>query len=676
MAAAAPGIGQTMFETEREEAIYELGRDMVLAHEALFREQHQNTTPEFHEEIITDWHSDEPLVGTMAFRGGAKSTRSEEAVTLETLFRGARNVVILGESETRAVERLRAIKNNLLMNDRIQELFAIAPGEIWTETKALLSNGVYLQAYGRGQSLRGVKHLDQRPDLILIDDLEDEEAVATPEARMKTLLYFTKVVLPCMAPNGKIRIVGTPLHPESLIQKLFSTPGWLFKRYPIYFTNEDGELEATWPQRYSVEWAMEKRQQLEDLGRGDDFVQEYLCQPTNPATQTFTPEMMRVVPQLRSWHAAYAMYDPARTTNKNSATTGKVVWSWIGAKLVVWDGFAKKIMPDEIIKDMFEVDDEYNPVAIGVEETGLNEWLLQPIRTAQRERGHTLPLRPLNAPKGKLDFIRALQPYFRAGEVEFARDLPDLRAQLLGFPTGAIDFPNALAYVLKIRLGLPIYEGFGAENITPDVMPARRSPLWLALNSNGTCTTGVLCQIAGGQFSVLADWLVEGPPGLVLNDIISEAALCVPTLGNRSGKNPNVSVTTRPDVKAIAPKLHWDRNSIGLIAAAKSIPITLSRGNERATGIEEIHKLLRSAVHGMPAFRVDSHATWTLRALSGGYCRQHDKTDADPMNPYTVLVEGLEALAGMLRGIAQPSDNDRTFGYTDSGKKYLSALAR
>lgn len=663
------------FENPRENAMFVLGGDMLMAHRVIFREQHSNRTAPFHEEIITDWHSSAPYVLDMAFRGAGKSTLSEEAITIETAFRRVKNVVILGESETRAVERLRTIKYMLLTNEGIQELFALGPGEIWTETKALLSNGVYLQAYGRGQSLRGVKHLEQRPDLILIDDLEDEEAVRTPEARLKTLIYFTKVVLPSLAPNGRIRVVGTPLHPESLIQRFYTAPGWIAKRYPIYFRNEAGELEATWPDRYSVEWALGKKNALEDLGRADDFVQEYLCEPTNPATQTFTQDMIKVIPQIRSWHAVFAMYDPARTTHKKSATTGKAVWSWIGHKLVIWAASAKKWMPNEIVDDMFEVDNEFNPVTLGVEETGLNEFLLQPIRTAQRERGHILPLRPLNAPKGKFDFIRGLQPYFRAGEVEFACDLPDLQKQLLGFPTGEIDAPNALAYALRMKLGVAVYDNFGVDNIAEEIRVSQRAQLWIAINSNGSCTTAILAQIAFGQLSIIADVLVEGSPDIWLYDIIQEVSLSLPTFQTKAGEKYTQTEFNRAQAKIIAPRMHWDRSQIGLTAAAKAIPLTVMRGGDEMMGRQEIQGLFNSKAHGMPALRVDMAARWTLRAFAGGYCRPIDKIEPDPASPYTVLMQGLEALTGMLRGV-EPIDNSRNLAYTPEGRPYHSARAR
>ena len=98
-----------------------------------------------------------------------------------------------------------------------------------------------------------------------------------------------------------------------------------------------------------------------------------------------------------------------------SATTGKAVWSWIGRRLIVWELKAERWSPDEIIADILDTNDRYSPVWLGVEKTGLNEWIMQPLR--QAARGRLLPIRGVEAPRGKLDFIRSLQPFFAAGEV-------------------------------------------------------------------------------------------------------------------------------------------------------------------------------------------------------------------------------------------------------------------
>lgn len=665
---------------ERSQIILELGRDPVLAHAVLFGDKHTDETPPFHKEIIADWHSDAPNVLTEAFRGAAKSTLAEEAIVIEACFKRFGNGVVLGESEQRAVDRLRTIKNIFETNEFITELFEIGPGAIWTDAKVTLSNGIMLQAYGRGQSLRGVKYLDVRPDLVFIDDLEDDESVKTPDAREKTRKWFVRTVMPMRAPGARVRFAATPLHPDALAPTLAKDKQfWLTRVYPIIYKNDAGELAATWADRYSVTDALAIKASMEKLGEGDAWVQEYMCEAVNPATQVFTPDLIRIVPQARSWHATYAMYDPARTTNKKSATTGKIVWSWIGRKLVIWAASGRKWMPDEIVKDMFDVDREFNPVVIGVEETGLNEWLMQPIRAEQALRGHSIPLRALHAPKGKLDFIRGLQPYFRAGEVEFACDLPELRDQLLGFPTGDIDIPNALAYALKLRLGQPVYENFSADLIAAELRSAPRSPMWLAVNSDGRNTAAVLVQVTQGQVLVFADWLVEGDPGVALTDILAEASLDVPVHRAPSPDGSKVEGVrlARGALRLVAPKQHWDAyDSIGLRAAARKVPADIQRGGETVDGRAELRSLFTRRTHGAPSLQISANATWTLRAFAGGYCRQLDATEPQD-GPYAVLMQGLEAFAAMLRGVGvREVEADRNYATTASGQRYLSARAR
>jgi len=661
--------------TDQEILIQKLVSSPLTAHGLFFGDRHSVASPKFHASIINDWHSQRPKVLTLAFRGAAKSTLAEEAITVIAALGQTRNCVILGESETRAAERLRSIKNNFEANEYIETALGVRPGDIWTDTRCTLTNGTILQAYGRYQSLRGVKHLDQRPDLIFMDDLEDKESVSTPEARHKTRQWYTSTVVPALAVNGRMRMAATPLHPEALAVTLGKTSQWTQRLFPIIYKDGSGEWAATWPSMYSVEWALAKQAEMEEVGQGEDFVQEYLCQATDPASQVFTADMFRIVPRTRSYHAVYAVYDPARTTNKQSATTGKAVASWVGQKLVIWQSSARKMMPDEIVKDIFETDEQYSPVAIGFEENGLNEWALQPIRAEQLRRGYTVPLRPLSAPKGKLDFIRGLQPYFKAGEVEFASDMPDLRAQLLGFPTGLIDAPNALAYMLKMKAGVPIYENFREEIIDDGARTLGRVPTYLCLNTDGRVTTGVLLQVIRGRLTILADWLHEGDAGQALPDIIQSARLELPGAPQTPDKLGTQGVAPLA-LRPICPREHFDEYStLALRAVAKRSKLIVSRGGDVSLGREELRGLLRRFVHDTPAIAVHPRARWTLRALAGGYSRQLDSPDPTP-GAYQVLMAGLESFAALLRGGLDAVDTQPVYAYTEDGRKYISALAR
>src|SRR3984957_18541298 len=267
---------------DRDEIIERLARNPRLAHATLFPHRHGDETPPFHLEMIDAWWSDDPHVGTEAFRGGAKSTIAEEAICGMACLRRFKNAIILGDNETRAKERLTSIKHELEHNPDIEELFGNLVGETWTETKIVLTNGVVMQAYGRGQSLRGAKHLAQRPDMAFGDDMESEDDILTPEAREKFKQWFLKVVMPALTPVHRFRIAGTPLHPEAWLVKLKSMAGWKARTYPIRYRNADGEWTPTWPARFTLSKVDEIERGYIEAGATQEFAQEYLCQSEDP----------------------------------------------------------------------------------------------------------------------------------------------------------------------------------------------------------------------------------------------------------------------------------------------------------------------------------------------------------------------------------------------------------
>jgi hypothetical protein len=503
---------------ECEKLILEFACDPVIAHQTLFKVRHPDATPPFHDELIEAWHSAAPKVLALAFRGGGKSTLAEEAIALSAAMKLVRNVLIIGSSSDRANDRLRAIKHEFETNELLTELYGDLRGSVWAVERIVLANGVCIQAFGRGQALRGVKHHDARPDLCFVDDVEEDEHVRSPEARQETLRWFMRELVPALDKNGRIRVNATPLDREALPMTLSRQSGWITKTYPIEFIDAQGERRATWPTRFPLAWIDEKRREFDEAGMANEYRQEFMCEPESPATRVFLPPMFQVKHHVRTWEPVFAFYDPARTVKASSATTGWAVWSWIGNKMIVWDGGAEFWKPDEIIEHMFKVNDEYSPVLIGVEINGLEEFIMQPLRLEQLRRNTFIPVTGYRAPKGKLQFISSLQPFLQAGDITFAKDIPASR-QFLSFPTGRIDFPNALAYALKLRPDV-IYENFTMGNVVQDLTAQHGSPIYLCLNATRAVTTAVAVQFVGQGLHVLADWVREGEPGATVADLM------------------------------------------------------------------------------------------------------------------------------------------------------------
>ena len=646
--------------TARDAAVLKLGRNRHLAHQVLFKHRHPDATPPFHCDLIGLWHSRVPKVLVMAFREAGKSTIAEEAFVVGGSYALFHNAIIVGSTEKRACERLRAIKHEFEHNELLAELFEYQVGKVWNEAEVILANGVRIIAVGRGQSLRGTKHLHYRPDFCFCDDIEDKEHVVTPEARDATQAWFMDELLPCLDRDARIRMNATPLDRDSLPMRVRKWSAWQTRTYPIEYVDAAGERQPTWEARYPLSWVDAKRKEYQDAGDLEGYAREYMCVAEDPKARIFTSGMFKVEPRVRTWQPAFAMYDPARTTKATSATTGWAVWSWIGNRMVVWDGGGEMWKPDEIVGHIFKTAEQYDPVTIGIEEDGLNDWLKQPLRHEMLRRNLMIPVEPMKAPKGKIPFIEGLQPFFLAGEISFAKELPVLVQQFLSFPTGRIDGPNALAYALRMRPGLVVYENFSSGNVVESLAARARVPVFLCLNSDGGTTTAVAVQVVDGALHVLADFVREGDPGAVLDAILVDARLL---LG---------------DMRLVAGPAHWlDYNRVGLRGAVAKVPAELRRGSPEEDGRGEIRELLRRQIHGLPGLLVSTQAHWTLNAFAAGYARAVDKRgvvqDEARQGVYRTLMEGLETFTALMRG-SMLDDSKPNVRVTEGGQRYVSAL--
>jgi hypothetical protein len=649
--------------SEKDKIKVRLGLDRLLAHKFLFKHRHKQESPPFHKQMILDWHSSHPKVLDMVFRGGAKSTIAEEAIIIKALFREFKNGLIVGASFDRAAARLHAIKRELEGNDMIRELFGDLRGQPWGEDKIELSTGIVIQALGKGQSLRGIKELDQRPDLIFADDLEDRVDTQKPESRQKIKDWWDFDLVPACDPNHLERMAATPLHPECLPESLKRSPDWLVHTFPIYYLDEESKPQSSWPARFPIETVLKDEASAKKRGQIAGWRAEYMCQAEAPEAKPFKRDSMRVLPRVRSWQAVYSMTDPARTAKASSATTGQATWSWIGPKLVVWNAWAKRLMPNEIVDSLFDVYDRFHPVYIGVEEDGLNEFLMQPIRTEMVKRGISMPVKAMKAPRSKLDFIRGLQPYFQAGEVEFAETCTDLMDQLLSFPTGEIDAPNALAYALKMRPGAPIYDDFSAKHVSENLEPLKGHPVWLVLNATHTIVTAVLLQAINGSVRVYADYVREGDAVACVDDIVALAML-----------------DAGDGVRCLGGPRHFDQyNNVGLAQALRRNRIELQRGAQPPVGRSHLTALLQREKQGVPLVVISDKARWVLNGFSGGYSRALNKqgqlADYADDNEYRVILEGLESFVGRLSaGDPDAQDANSNYAIASNGRRYMTTL--
>ncbi len=159
------------------------------------------------------------------FRGAAKSTNCNVLIPLWLKIQPKREInvmVLVGKSQDSAKTLLSDLQAELTHNQRYINDF----GEqfnfgSWEEGEFVTKDGVAFFARGRGQSPRGLRHRENRPDFIVLDDIDDDELVKN-EARVDDVIEWIFDALFGAMDMGKGRfiMVGNRIHSRSVLAKM------------------------------------------------------------------------------------------------------------------------------------------------------------------------------------------------------------------------------------------------------------------------------------------------------------------------------------------------------------------------------------------------------------------------------------------------------------------------
>lgn len=191
--------------------------------------------------------------GTAAPRGHAKSTNFTFKDTLHAvLYEYKHYPIILSDSSDQAEGFLTDIKTELEDNSAIIEDFGSLKGKVWKGSVLLTSTDIKVEAIGSGKKIRGRRHRNWRPDLIVLDDIENDENVNTPEQRKKLESWFYKAVSKAGDTYTDIVYIGTILHYDSLLSKVLKNPEYHCVKYRgVIHPAKKQELWDAWEAIYT-----------------------------------------------------------------------------------------------------------------------------------------------------------------------------------------------------------------------------------------------------------------------------------------------------------------------------------------------------------------------------------------------------------------------------------------
>lgn len=258
-------------------------------------------TAPFHREMLQLTEADEQMLLFMAFRGSGKSTILSLSYPLWALlgYKRKRFVLILSQTQHQAHLLLQHIKTELEENELVKKDFGpfVSKSTQWSSDTIVIPRfNAKIMAASSEQSVRGIRHEEVRPDLIICDDIEDLGSVKTMESRTKTFRWLMGEIIPAGDRDTQLVILGNLLHEDSLLMRLEELIDeeeidGIVRRYPIV---EHGK--PIWPGKFPDEAAITKERRK--IGNPIAWNREYELKIVPDEGQIITYENIKYYDEL------------------------------------------------------------------------------------------------------------------------------------------------------------------------------------------------------------------------------------------------------------------------------------------------------------------------------------------------------------------------------------------
>jgi predicted phage terminase large subunit-like protein len=462
------------------------------------------------------------LVARIAPRGHAKSTCAAFAYPLWCICqRRRRNIVVVTHESNLARQFVRDIRSELETNERIlaeygdlcgtestgeNEGTEVRPTEEggrtrhegtkgksqrrrrrakWSEEKFTTATGITVQAKGAAAAFRGLRVGPNRPDLIICDDLEKDEHTESPQMRRKLENWLRRVVMPALAPDGKLLVLGSLIHYDSLLANLRDRQHFPRWDYAVYRALEaearpDGQYcrVALWPARWPVARLDEERERIGTVA----FEQEYQANPIDESRRAFCP----------AWLRGYQPHElvPERLVNlmavdpATGSSGGDYFALWVGSVdtssgvIYTRQLTLERIGVVEQVRRIVAAFEQWRPVKVAIETVAYQVALKQLLEEESRRRGLYMPLVGISTMANKITRIEGSAVLYENGQFRLPPVLdPECERQFLHFPkAGHDDAPDVCA--MGIELARSLHLGTRVEGVVTPQNPDTRRGGW------------------------------------------------------------------------------------------------------------------------------------------------------------------------------------------------------
>lgn len=441
-------------------------------------------------------------------RGEAKTTFVDVFFLLWCVVTGRkRYILIIADALEQAASFLEAVKVELESNPRLMADFPAhcGPGRVWNVGTIITAQNVKVQAFGAGKRMRGLRHGPHRPDLALLDDLENDENVRSPEQRDKLESWLLRTVLSLGPADDSMDVVyiGTILHYDSVLARTLKKPQWQGRTFrAVEKMPERMDLWDIWERIYKTppDGPARAREFYDEVGRkaaqsqrargGQRRAGHAPEHPMETGAKVSWPSFRPLYTLMCKRAEDRAAFDSEQQNDPlvgDAAPFANVLACWhelpaglllFGAcdpslgkagagrdpsallvggfhretmRLFVLEALIRKRHPDRIIQDMIAMQRQHACLSWAVEAVQFQEFFADVLIREAARQSVPMPVWPLKNHTDKALRIESLHPYFAQGRILLSPEHQTLRDQLRHFPLADHDDgPDALEMLWRV----------------------------------------------------------------------------------------------------------------------------------------------------------------------------------------------------------------------------------
>lgn len=282
----------------------------------------------------------------------SKSTLTMFAVLYLTLTGKKKNVLLASNSYDNAVRLLEPFRANLDTNQRIIQFYGKQSSlGHWESGEFLTQQGVSFRALGAGQSPRGSRNENVRPDVIICDDFDTDEDCRNPDTIKKKWDWFEQALYATRSIDKPLTVIwcGNIIAKDCCITRA----GAVADNWDVV-NIRDKNGHSSWKEKNSEEHIDRVLSKISQRSAQ----QEYFNNPLSEG-EVFKEIYFESIPPLHLFKFLVNYADPGTTnkTSKNSSTKAIAQIGFLNGKFYVIDLRVDHVTNQQFVSWFYDLSD-------------------------------------------------------------------------------------------------------------------------------------------------------------------------------------------------------------------------------------------------------------------------------------------------------------------------------